>query len=193
MPTTINYWFPTAIYVSENIVEYDYNNILKNRCLEIEKTSKNGAENWNCNTYNTLGSFDLSSDQTFNHLIDTIQNHLKKFVNEFGSNYEYKCKDSWINVNHKNTYQEFHSHANSTFSAVYYISTPPGSGKIIFENPTEPDMIPVKNISEETELSYKKCFYSPSDGTLLIFRSYLKHMVEIGNNDEPRITAAFNF
>jgi len=193
MSVTINTWFPTPIYIVENVISKKYNALLEKRSLEIKSEVENGASNWNCNTYNTLGTLDLKSDPVFLDLIKEVEFHVKKFTEMHGSDYEYTCKDSWININCKNSYQEYHSHANSTFSAVYYITTPPKSGKIHFENPCEPDMLPIQGIKNPTELSFRTCHYEPQEGTLLIFRSYLRHMVELCKNETPRITAAFNF
>jgi uncharacterized protein (TIGR02466 family) len=76
---------------------------------------------------------------------------------------------------------------------VYYISAPEGSGKIVFEDPREPDMLPIKNIPSRNDLSYVKVGYEACEGTLLIFRSYLRHMVSLNLNTTPRISVAFNF
>jgi uncharacterized protein (TIGR02466 family) len=193
MSFQIHTWFPTAIYVAEDIVEHSYNEDLKNFSEEIFGRSESGAHTWNCNTKNTMGSHNVIEDPRFDTLTNSINKHLKTFLEYHNSNHDYGCNDGWLNINYKNSYQEYHCHANSTFSAVYYIATPPGSGRIIFQNPTEPDMLPVKGIVEENDLTFKQSFYSPQERTLLIFRSNIRHMVEIGTNDEPRITAAFNF
>lgn len=193
MTTVINTWFPTAIYVSENIISDEYNNDLQKRSLEIFSSTKNGADNWKCNTYNTMGTYEISEDPLFKNLLHEVKQHLNFFVEQHGSDYKYECQNSWLNVNYKNTYQEYHYHSNSTFSAVYYIDTPENCGRIYFENPLEPDMLPVKGIKNNTPLSFKDCHYQPQKKTLLIFRSFLRHMVEIGSNDDPRISIAFNF
>ena len=86
-----------------------------------------------------------------------------------------------------------HTHNESTISAVYYISAPTGSGKLVFEDPREPDMLPIKNIPVRNELSFVKVGYEAKEGSLIIFRSYLRHMVTVGTNAEPRISVAFNF
>jgi uncharacterized protein (TIGR02466 family) len=86
-----------------------------------------------------------------------------------------------------------HTHNESTISAVYYISAPPGSGKIVFEDPREPDMLPIRDIPDRNDLSYIKVGYEPQVGQLLIFRSYLRHMVTLNTSILPRISVAFNF
>ena len=79
------------------------------------------------------------------------------------------------------------------FSAVYYVKVPEGSGNIIFEDPRMPDMLPVKNIPERNSLSFNKIGYTPAEGTLLIFRSSLRHCVQEGTNVDPRISISMNF
>ena len=113
MTVVVNNWFPTSIYVAESIVSSKYNDLLKQKSLEIEKISENGASNWQCNTYNTLGTFDLKEDPLFSDLLKEIEFHVKKFTEMHGSDYQYTCKESWLNLNYKNSYQEYHCHSNS--------------------------------------------------------------------------------
>ena len=73
MTVVVNNWFPTSIYVAESIVSSKYNDLLKQKSLEVEKISENGASNWHCNTYNTLGTFDLKEDPLFSDLLKEIE------------------------------------------------------------------------------------------------------------------------
>jgi uncharacterized protein (TIGR02466 family) len=98
-----------------------------------------------------------------------------------------------MNISKAGDYQEFHTHNANVFSAVYYVSAPEGSGRILFEDPKEPDMFPLKSIQKKNQLSYTRINYTPTPGLLLIFRSYLRHCVEPGTNTEPRISIALNF
>ena len=50
MTVVVNNWFPTSIYIAESIVSSKYNDLLKQKSLEVEKISENGASNWHCNT-----------------------------------------------------------------------------------------------------------------------------------------------
>ena len=191
--STIHMWFPTSIYEAKEIISRDENEKLIKTSLDIKERVPSGGENWNCNIYNTLETHDLINDDNFQNLINVITQHVDEYIRAYGSDHKYKCFEGWINVGSTGTYQEFHTHPNSTISAVYYAKMPEGGGSIVFENPVEPDMLPIKGIKENNNLNFKSAKYNPDQGTLLLFRSYLRHMVMVGTNKDPRITFAFNF
>ncbi len=41
----------------------------------------------------------------------------------------------WVNVNYQGYAHHRHTHPNNLLSGVYYVKIPPGSGKIVFEDP----------------------------------------------------------
>ena len=59
----IDLWFPTPIYIEENILDDCENQKLCDRILELKTQSESGGKNWLCNTYNTLGSIDIKNDE----------------------------------------------------------------------------------------------------------------------------------
>ena len=191
MVVEVRNWFPTPIYMTDEFSK-ERNEVYRKRALEIREETSRGAA-WYCNTYNTLGTYDCTKDKVFQPLVKEVTRHCNLFAGMHGSSFQYGCAEAWVNINEKGSYQEYHTHPYHTFSAVYYISVPEGSGMIQFESPYEPDMLPVKNIRERTELSYLTCDYGMTDGTLIIFRSNLRHMVRLCENTEPRISIAFNF
>lgn len=189
----MQFWFPTAIYAAESIIDKEENQTYLNRILEIEKDIPSGGTNWQCNTYNTLGTFNLVEDLTFTPLISLIEKHVFEFVRNMGSAHQYRCKEAWANISRKYNFQEYHTHSSRTISAVYYLDVPENSGKIYFESPLEPDMLPIENITNYNMWSHRVAWFEPQAGTLLIFRSYLRHMVEQNKTDNPRISIALNF
>jgi uncharacterized protein (TIGR02466 family) len=189
----VHFWFPSTIYIAENVLTPEENQLIIDRIDEIQKTTPSGGDNWQCNMYNTLGTFNFVNDPTFAKLIDESNNHVFELVRLLGSAERYTPSDVWANVSEKNSFQEYHAHSASTFSAVYYAAVPEDSGKIWFESPLEPDMLPVKNTTNYNPLSFRNAYYTPKPRTLMIFRSYLKHMVEMNNSDEQRISVAFNY
>lgn len=186
-------FFPTTIYVAENIIDENNNEDIIKESVNIFKNKKPTENNWNCNMYTTKGVFDLQSSKTFTDIIDTVTEHVNNFAKVFATSNNYYCNSCWINIAEKGTYQEYHAHENSVFSAIYYAKVPLKSGKIIFENPKEPDMCGITNIKEFNEYNFSTKNCLPKERSLIIFRSYLRHMVEMGMNEEPRISIAFNF
>lgn len=189
----VEMWFPVAVYKQEDLLSVEENEIIKNICLELEQNTPCGGPDWVGGTYNTLGTFDISKDPRFNLLFEKVSTHIHNFADMHGSKGSYKPSYAWFNVSRHGNYQEFHSHNNNVFSAVYYITAPEGSGKLVFEDPKEPDMCGLKNLPEKNFLSFTRVGYPPAERTLLIFRSYLRHLVEPGTNSLPRISVAINY
>jgi uncharacterized protein (TIGR02466 family) len=192
-PYQLLMWFPTSVYAAEDTLPPGENEKLIQRILEIKQTIATGGENWQCNTYNTLGTYNLINDPVFSTLVEKVEEHVFEYVRCMGSAHHYKCQEAWANVSEEYSYQEYHTHSDRTISAVYYAAVPEASGRIFFESPLEPDMLPIKNIDNYNMCSNRIAHFSPNAGTILIFRSYLRHMVEMNRSKDPRISIAFNF
>tara|TARA_R100001015_G_C4618838_1_gene175410 strand:- start:300 stop:887 length:588 start_codon:yes stop_codon:yes gene_type:complete len=184
--------FPTYFYTSENVLNLSYLKHLQDKVYKIKDEYSRGGRNWKADIYNTLGTYDLRQDADFKILLDAIEERVFNFVKMHNSTYRYKIKESWFNIYNKGDYQEYHHHADCTFSAVFFLKSKIDSAKIHFESPLEPDMLPVKDIQDDTELTFKTCRFPPVENSLIIFRSYLKHMVEKETTDNERITIAVN-
>lgn len=193
MTSKVELWFPVAVYIQEDLISKEQNELLKQHCLELNKTVPTGGSEWMGGTYNTHGTHDLSTDKIFQPVLDLSAFHVHQFAQMHNCTATYYNNYSWMNLATKNTWQEFHSHNGNVFSAVYYVSVPEGSGRIVFEDPKEPDMCPLKTKNNRNQLSYSRVGYTPKERSLIIFRSYLRHLVEPGTNEIPRISVAMNF
>jgi uncharacterized protein (TIGR02466 family) len=189
----IELWFPVAIYTEDNLLSQENNDKLKNHCSSIQQTEPSGGEEWFGKTYTTHGTYELNKDIECQILLDTVTYHVHEFAKSHNCQGSYKNQSTWMNISSEGSYQEFHTHNASIFSAIYYVTAPEGSGRVVFEDPKEPDMFPLKNIKGKNNLSYSRISYTPTAGTLIIFRSYLRHLVEPGTNKDPRISIAMNF
>jgi len=189
----IDTWFPVTIYRAENLfTENENQNFIKEiyKIKDKEKIKK-GGKNWNTDVYNTFDTFDLKKNNLLSKICTEVENHTNIFARKLNSFYDYKVNESWFNFYKKGDFQEKHNHPNSIFSAVYFFSNPKNSGRLIFTS-SEKDMFPMKNIKQYTFLNANLLQYSPTDRSIVIFRSFVTHMVEKCNNTKPRITAAFN-
>lgn len=189
----VSAWFPTAIYIAPNITTDEENQQILSRIKQLEKTVPSGGNSWQCNMYNTCGTYNLTQDQELNFLFDRVEEHIFEYVRLMGSTHRYECQEAWANISHEHSFQEYHTHADRTISAVYYAAVPENSGKIIFESPLEPDMLPIKNIDNYNYWSNRISHFTPEPGMLFIFRSYLRHMVEINRSKDARVSIAMNF
>lgn len=189
----VEMWFPVTIYRHPNLLPVDENNALAEYCISLKNKTPQGGSDWVGGTYNTHGTHDISKDSNFSNILEVIAKHVNDFARMHNSEDTYKLDYAWLNIATAGDYQEFHTHNGNVFSAVYYVAAPPGSGKIVFEDPKEPDMLPLRKVSDKNTLSYTRISYEATQGTLLIFRSYLRHLVEGGTNSDPRISLALNF
>ncbi len=102
--------------------------------------------------------------------------------------------DCWANINRAGQYNAIHSHPNALWSGVYYVKTgepdrsTPYAGKIEIIDPRE-----ASNFIQTYKTVFdQKCIINNDPGFMLMFPSWVKHMVHPHNGDEPRISIAFN-
>jgi uncharacterized protein (TIGR02466 family) len=101
--------------------------------------------------------------------------------------------DAWANVNRAGAFNRTHTHAGTTWSGTYYVDTgdPPADDEfgtpIHFFDPCQgrsntfmPLMIPISILIR------------PEPGLMILFPSYLPHMVYPHRGSRPRISIAFN-
>lgn len=193
MDSKIDLWFPTPIYIADNLLTDEENNSVSENFISLSNEIESGGLNWLSQPYNTLGTFDLRNSDKFSVLLEKVTTHVNYFASHYNTSNTYTCKESWGNLYKQGEYQEYHIHTHSTFSAVYYSKSPKDSGDIVFENPFGIDMMEIQNIHTQNNLTYQNCSYQAIEKRLIIFRSHLRHMVKPGNNQSPRISFAFNY
>lgn len=190
----IEQWYPNLIGYCDNL---NHNKIEKNlvkECLSLSKKIKKGGDNWVSNkTYNTIDTYNILKNKKFKNLNEWICNQVLKYSNTLKYKNSYNCVEGWFNIYKKYDYQEFHDHGKNTLSAVYFLkSNPEKSSKILFKfNINENLMDPTTDPS--FILTSPSAWYKPIPGRLLIFKSTLRHCVERQEDDDLRISLAYNF
>mgnify|MGYP001189667206 FL=1 len=131
-------------------------------------------------------SFDLAGDTSKcpeSPIINQIINEMTdSFYKTTGLTIEL-CK-KWCHVHHKNMSTNMHDHYPDDISSVFYVSTPKGSGNIVFY----PNWFTHQRYSRGDTSSF-----TPEVGKFLIFPGTLDHAVMRNHSDEPRISLVFNF
>jgi len=89
----------------------------------------------------------------------------------------------WVNINSQYSFNANHIHSGA-LSGVYYVKTPPDSGRLVLVNPA--------NRSEASRIRVKNYGLTPEEGACIIFPSWLEHYVEPNKNTEDRISISFN-
>ena len=100
----------------------------------------------------------------------------------------------WINVMERDAFHAPHIHPHSVISGTYYVSVPPGSGAIRFEDPRLPLMMaapPRKAKARRENRSFVDV--EPRPGLLLLWESWLRHGVQPNRSRGRRISVSFNY
>jgi len=188
-------YFPTIIGEVINKDHFQYENKLVNKCLHLQEKIKSGGEDWiSKETYNTLGKYNLFYDNDFLEINNFINQQVIQYCKnlKIDSNcLEKEPSDSWFNIYKKNNFQEYHFHSNTLISTVYFLKCNNNSARIFFKSPIIDQINPT--IESYTDDTYERIFFNPVPGKLLIFRGYLEHAVEQQQDNDMRITLAYNY
>jgi uncharacterized protein (TIGR02466 family) len=186
-------WFPSPICIDYlNTID---NNQIKNFCLDLKQNSsgRNLSNRGGWQSYDLpvdtpeLQSLILEVERSFNSVKQTIGMKDELYL---------KIDNIWININNKGDYNIPHLHPYSIFSGIYYVEgNPETSGNIVFRNPTanhEYHIEPIHFKHENNLIGNMTCSYKPEPRKLIIFPSWLYHHVEPSNDNDTRISIAFN-
>jgi uncharacterized protein (TIGR02466 family) len=180
-----------STYISADSISGIDNSSFEQRIKKIyDMLEGKMSSDWQCETFNTLFDYNLLDDEFFDDFHKKITEKVGIFLQNFGPSKGYKpvCKTSWFNVAFPGQNQEFHIHANSHISAVYYVKAPKNSGDIIFDSPMKTMFpLPYKDYSET------RLFRTPVAGDVVMFKSNVSHMVATNKSDDVRISISMNF
>ena len=94
------------------------------------------------------------------------------------------------NVNTKDDFNMIHSHGQFQFSGAYYVKAPKDSGQIVFRDPRP---AAITNEFVTSQFNGGEVYrIEPEEGKLLIFPSYLDHMVMPSKSDDDRVSISWN-
>ena len=183
-------FFPTIIHsflvneydkVKDDLIKYSY---------ELKKNNPEGKNISNVGGWQS----EISNLSDENPLLNNII--LKSIKNlPLVENLSIDIK-GWTNINCPGSFNTVHCHPNCHLSGVLWIKIPDNSGNIIFNDPNSFNkFVEIESYTEEFKNNFNYCSnmtYSPREGNILIFPSYLEHMVDINDSFEDRISYSFN-
>ena len=98
----------------------------------------------------------------------------------------------WATANAPGAGHKLHSHPNNALSGVYYVKTRAGADTINFHDPRPQTGIIRPPVTELTAENSDQVVVTVSDGTLLIFPSWLQHSVDPNRSSGERLSISFN-
>jgi uncharacterized protein (TIGR02466 family) len=98
----------------------------------------------------------------------------------------------WATVLAPGAAHKLHNHPNNFLSGVYYVRTGEGADTINFHDPRRQASVIRPPVVELTAENTDQVVVRVSDGTLLLFPSWLEHSVDANRSDGERISISFN-
>jgi uncharacterized protein (TIGR02466 family) len=98
----------------------------------------------------------------------------------------------WANVNPPGGRNSAHTHPNNYLSGVYYVETPEGEGRIVFDDPRPQAFVMMPPVTQFTKFTGNNVNFEVKPGRLVLFPSWLQHSVPTNKSAGDRITIAFN-
>ena len=175
---------------------------LDGTCLAIAAEDRAGQRWSRAHGYGGYTSYASLNDlpkraSIFADLESAIARHVAAFARElqFDLGGRKLALDSlWVNVMQKGAIHAPHIHPHSVISGTYYVSVPPKSGVIRFEDPRLAMLMaapPKKPKARPENRSFVDV--EPKAGMLLLWESWLRHGVEANGARGNRISVSFNY
>jgi uncharacterized protein (TIGR02466 family) len=189
--------FPTYIYTYYFEQTYFFDTV-KKYLIECKQNNIHGSIRYDeIDSYTTVDN--LHEVKEFEYVTNIIKDCFKLTLDKLDIDYsDIDIQSMWANVNGNKIggFHDLHLHANSYLSCVLYISTPEGSGNIVFEDPRDSKNMIVwdsKHSNNNME-KYGSWELEPKQGILVVFPSYLRHKVKRGSykDGEERIAISAN-
>jgi uncharacterized protein (TIGR02466 family) len=122
-----------------------------------------------------------------------IQFYINHFMESIESPFnpvEAYVTQSWLNYTQPREFHHKHEHPNSYLSGVLYINADPEKDKIYFyKSGYKRIMLPTERFNQFNSESW---WFSVGTCDMVIFPSYLTHMVEQTESKDTRISLSFN-
>jgi len=184
--------FPIPLAIIKNENNEKHKKILIEECGKLKKEISNGSTELGSRAYSTEANYNILNNKKFKPINDWVSKHIREYADKIGfKNKKISSEWGWFNFYGKNGYIEAHDHEFHDISAVYYLSTPKDTGKIVFYTHEAKG---VKNYFDANNSFTWKTFYvEPEDGMLVIFKANLMHGVTQNKTNKTRVSFAYNY
>ncbi len=184
----IEYFFPKAFYYNDGIISEAENDRLIETAASIRAEIPASSRE---NIYTTYGSEpNILERPAFAGLRDALHREILAYLQLLETKDGIRCSivDSWIGISQPGNYERMHTHDGAYISGVYYIKTPPGSGRLYFEELSDNLWASARTKSEH----FDTISYEPKERRVILFNSKVPHHVGQNTSGEERIALSFN-
>ena len=155
--------------------------------LKLSEESNNGR------SFSNRGGFQTKDIENIKILKTLGDKVCKLMFDHYKINTRYiQISNLWINKNNKGDFNDTHVHPNSHFSGVYYVDASTKGGTLKFINDDTKVFASLGRFIEDDSDFFETYQIKPEEDLLILFPSYLKHMVEPHYDEKARISVSFN-
>lgn len=196
-------YFPTLIFFKDLVGHEELNAQLIAAIAGIRKQDEVGMHRSNVKQAGAWHSQDnLNQRVEFDALAAAILQSTREAFDEMRYDPELEpiIDNMWANVSPRHAFNRMHVHPGVIWSGVYYVQTPPASGRIYFSDPRAQAKVLQPKVSEEGRklaINWSEVYFDPLAGRVILFPAWLLHEVEpnlseLPGEDGNRISISFN-
>ena len=188
-----NLFFSTPVWATkiDNYKETNeeiYNYIKKMQTEDQSGIVKSNVKGWHSKNFN-LKDVEVIN---FINLISPNINQVLLDMNWDTNKQTGKISGMWSIINTGGASNARHHHGNSDISAAYYVRAPENCGEIVFYDPRPAPVYSHPIANKPNYLNAMVNSINPTEGSLVLFPSYLDHSVNANQSDDERIVISFN-
>ena len=175
---------------------------LEKTCLGIADEDRAGQRWAREHGYGGYTSYASLNDlPTRASVFATLEKAIAKQVGAFARELQFdlggrklRLDSLWINVMKTGAIHAPHIHPHSVISGTYYVTVPPKSGAIRFEDPRLPMLMAAPPKKKNARLENRSFVdVTPRPGMLLLWESWLRHGVQPNAARGSRVSVSFNY
>jgi len=173
--------FPTDVFICDGVLEQEYIDSMKE---DILNTSTD-RENWQ-------SSPKLHLQPKYKELSNQVLNASKLVFNDKSYIYDtFEITDMWSNILKPGEAHRPHTHSNNILSGVFYVHSDKAAG-IQFYDPRPAAGVINPQVKGFTKSNATAWELSSTTNRMILFPSWLQHLVPINKSKNSRISIAFN-
>ena len=196
--------FPTLLYRDRLVGQAAARKLNHQILLEAEDIASldQAGQSWSKKNYRNGYTSYASANElqrvspTFRKLEQAIDKHVARFSRALDLDLDrpLRMTTCWINVMDENAHHGLHIHPLAVISGTYYVRSPAGASAIKFEDPRLPFTMHAPPKKKKCRPENQQFLQVPAtEGTVVLFESWLRHEVPQHPAGQPRVSVSFNY